>query len=315
MNKKVTVITCSYNSRKDYFLRVAQALNEQTLAKDSWEYIIVDSGSDIPVRKWLDISWHPDARIIEAPYKSLCRSRYEGMKQASGDLLVFIDDDNVPNEDYLSTSIELMNRYPHIGALGGYIEGEYERPYEEWMKEFLIILCAMEFTNDRKLELQYAYRCNIPESSYFPAGAGLVLRKEIKDYYLKRVNMEPIWLEIGRVGTSLVGSEDADLVWCAIDAGYAIGSSSLLRMKHLIPAHRLEAKYLRKLLYASNYGTGRLLRMRGMKQKLKSTKWCLYDRYLRLKYYFMNDAEKCRYAFWLGYRDGLSDKEYDKRFL
>jgi len=73
----VSVIICSRNPRKDYFARVLDALKSQTLAKDRWELLLVDSASDIPLEKSEPISWHGRHRHVrvDEPGSALARIR------------------------------------------------------------------------------------------------------------------------------------------------------------------------------------------------------------------------------------------------
>ena len=279
-----------------------------------WEYIMVDSGSDRPLKECMDVSWHPNAVIVEAPYKALVRSRLKGMELARSPLIIFVDDDNVLDPDYLERAVALMHDYPFIGALGAYCEGEFEVPVEPWMHEFLCILSAMQFDEKRKAPLQYALTKE--GGSWIPAGNGMVLRKAVADIYRQRVAQDARWLEIGRVGTSLMGSDDTDLVFTSIDAGFAIGTSSRLHMTHLIPARRLTPGYLARLLYSSNYASNRMAVERGWRKKEPMGKPTLgYQLRTWLgKLRKRTHYEECWIASIRGTRDGRALATFDERY-
>ena len=54
-----------------------------------------------PVANSYDLSWHPHARHIREDELGLTPTRLRGIAEAEGDLLVFIDDDNILTPDYL----------------------------------------------------------------------------------------------------------------------------------------------------------------------------------------------------------------------
>jgi glycosyltransferase involved in cell wall biosynthesis len=100
-----SVIICTHNPRRDYFARVLDGLRNQTLPLDKWELLIVDNLSQVPLASSWDISWHPTARHILESELGLSPARQRGIQEASTDLIIFVDDDNVLDETYLADSL------------------------------------------------------------------------------------------------------------------------------------------------------------------------------------------------------------------
>ena len=98
----ISVIICTHNPRPNYLRRVLDALRRQTLPMDQWEVLIIDNASRgrLTAATW-DLSWHPRARIVREEEIGLSVARMRGMKEAAADILVFVDDDNVLDPDYL----------------------------------------------------------------------------------------------------------------------------------------------------------------------------------------------------------------------
>ncbi len=311
---KISVITPSLNPRKDYLDRVFRALDRQTLIKDLWEYIVVDNGSDEPIAGRVDLSWHPHARVLVEPVKGLTRARLKGFDAACGSLVVLVDDDCLLADNYLETAVELMGQYPHIGTLGAYLEGDFETPPPEWMMPFVIMLCAMQYSPERKIEMQYALTRRSDNCT--PAGAGMVIRREVVEAYSKSVREDSFRSGLDRTGNDLVGSGDLDIACTSIEMGLATGNSTRLHATHLIPARRMELGYLRRLLYASNYGTARLLVHRGWRNAQPAptpTLWSQIRRaFGRLRQ--RPPAEQCWIAFGKGYTDGMAVLPYDAAY-
>src|SRR5689334_750738 len=95
-----SVIICTHNPRPDYFDRVLDALRSQTLPPEAWELLVIDNASQVPLSRSLDISWHPAARHILERELGVAYARRRGIKEASSELIVFVDDDNVLDKQY-----------------------------------------------------------------------------------------------------------------------------------------------------------------------------------------------------------------------
>jgi glycosyltransferase involved in cell wall biosynthesis len=100
-----SVIICTHNPRPHYLPQVLEALRNQTLPLDRWELLLVDNASKEPLTaSSSDISWHPYGRHVREEKVGLSSARLCGMREASSDLCVFVDDDNVLNSPRQSES-------------------------------------------------------------------------------------------------------------------------------------------------------------------------------------------------------------------
>src|SRR5437762_983275 len=127
MIRQLSVIICSLNPRRDYFDRVLERLKGQTLAKDKWELLLVDNASACPIADSCDLTWHPHHVELLENEPGLTAARVRGINESEGDLLVFVDDDNLPAPDYLERAIEIANAYPLLSVFGsGALEPEFE---------------------------------------------------------------------------------------------------------------------------------------------------------------------------------------------
>src|SRR5215469_10853662 len=100
----ISVILCSYNPRWDYLQRCLAALRAQTMRLHCWELVLIDNCSQIPLADRVELSWHPDARVIREQVLGLTPARLRAIRESKGDLLVFVDDDNVLDPDFLEVA-------------------------------------------------------------------------------------------------------------------------------------------------------------------------------------------------------------------
>ena len=115
---EVSVIVCTHNPRPNYLRRVLDALRDQSLPKDRWEFLLIDNASREPLVGTWDLSWHPHARHVSESEIGLSLARQRGIRESSADLLVYVDDDNVLNADYLSEALRIGNDWPALGTWG-----------------------------------------------------------------------------------------------------------------------------------------------------------------------------------------------------
>jgi hypothetical protein len=233
----VSVIICTHNPRGDYLRRVLDALKAQTLLKEEWELLLIDNASTEKLAGIWDLSWHPRGRIIREDEVGLTPARLRGIKESTGELLVFVDDDNVLAPDYLSNGLKLAAEWPRLGAFGASISGEFEIPPPDWIVPYLEGLAIRELDRD--------YWCNLGGlSPALPCGAGLCVRRQVAADYLQKANTSAFRKMLDRSGVNLSSGGDSDLAECAIDADLGTGRFTALNLLHLIPKGRLTADYI-----------------------------------------------------------------------
>ena len=229
----VSVIICAHNPRADYLQRVLEALRAQTLPKERWELLVIDNASSEPLGGQWDLSWHPNARHIREDDLGLTSARLCGIAEARSDLLLFVDDDNVLDRDYLESALEIGCNHPFLGAWGGTIHGEFEAEPPAWAISFF----TREYRKPSWSNLEDEWRA-------LPWGAGLCVRAMVAKGYAKRVSAQPVRRRLGRIGSQLSSCDDNDLVETSCEFGLGFGGFPDLQLVHLIPKERVQPDYL-----------------------------------------------------------------------
>ena len=250
---QLSVIICCHNPRRDYLDRVLTALKEQTLSTDNWELLVVDNASEHPVSASHNISWHPNARHVREENVGLTFARLRGITESSGDLLVFVDDDNVLQPDYLECTIALGEAWPIVGVWGGQQIPEFEggEPREVWKRNFW----TLRFVRD-------AWSNNYDRFAV-PNGAGICIRRAVAMKYVEYVTSDSLRSSLGRSGGGMNSGEDIDIGFTACDLGLGAGKFVALRLIHLIPKRRLSDDYLFRLIEGIAYSEAVVLAVRG----------------------------------------------------
>ena len=115
----VSVILCTHNPRDDYLDRVLIGLRSQTLSFQHWELLLIDNASNEPLADRFNIGWHPNGRHVREDELGLTPARLRGIAESAAELLVFVDDDNVLDPDYLEQGLRLAREYSFLGTWGG----------------------------------------------------------------------------------------------------------------------------------------------------------------------------------------------------
>jgi glycosyltransferase involved in cell wall biosynthesis len=236
----VSVIVCTHNARADYFERCRAALRAQTLSGGVWELMVIDNRSDTPLADRLDLSWHRLARIVREESLGLTPARLRGIRESAGELLVFVDDDNVLDPDYLEVAGQVAAERPYLGAWSGQCRPSFDRPPPEWTRRYWGNLCIRMFDEDTWSNLP-----RLPET--MPAGAGLCVRRAVAQRYLALHDEGTRTFQLDRTGASLISGGDQDLAACACELGLGVGLIAALGLQHLIPPQRLTVDYLARL--------------------------------------------------------------------
>lgn len=92
----------------------------QYLRYPDLEVIVVDGPSTDGTLEYLHANWQGKVKIATCPAANLSMSRNIGIDHATGEIVVFIDDDGIPEPDWLN---ELSRAYTDrgVGAAGGFV--------------------------------------------------------------------------------------------------------------------------------------------------------------------------------------------------
>lgn len=233
------------------------ALRSQTFSSRGWELLLVDNRSDQPVAERVGLSWHPVARIVREETPGLTAARLRGIRESKGDLLVFVDDDNVLDPDFLEVAQQTIDKSPFLGSWSGQCCPEFEQPPPEWTRRYWGNLVIREFDHNVWSNLP-----RLPES--MPCGAGLCVRRNVALHYLHLHESGKRSFQFDRNGKSLLSGGDNDLAACACDVGLGVGLITSLSLTHLIPPERLTVNYLERLAEGIHYSSTLLDAERGI---------------------------------------------------
>ena len=264
----LTVIICTYNRAK-YIEPLLESIAVNDLPKSEYEIVLVDNNCTDNTREICETfaEAHPDVqfRYTNEPEQGLSAARNKGIKEAKGDILVYIDDDAVVDTHYLRDYVEWFAAHPETMACGGPIEPLYETQEPKWMSPYTkALLTAWMNYGDKVREY--------PKGRY-PGGGNAAYRKEV----FEKVGL--FNTALGRKGGNLMGSEEKDI----FDKMHALHMQVLYLptpvLHHCIPQAKLEKEYFDRLTFqigqSERQRTLAISKVKYMKRIFSEcVKWC-----------------------------------------
>ena len=269
---QISVIICSHNPRPDYLERTLNGLRCQTLPKSEWELLIVDSASTKSLADEWDFSWHPHGRHVREDSKGKMTAILRGIDEACGALLIFVDDDNVLEAEYLKCALAIAGRHSYLSVFGaGKIDPEFEvaPPSELASRDFLLALRDVPAA---------IWSNNIEDFRAYPWGAGMGVTREVADLYRRLVGKLNVNAIIGPQADRLFRGDDDLFSWAAVLSGQGFGVFPELQITHLISANRLRVSHLLRLIHDRAFSHGILTCLLGVAQPRQMD----VSKYLRL---------------------------------
>lgn len=239
---KLSVVIPTYNPDPVRFGETLAALGCQALDHDEWECVVVDNASTTPVDKdWCESLANRSINLVRESEPGLSHARLAGISQASADIIVFSDDDNVLQADYLQIALKHMVESPSVGVAGGRSIPHYQVSPPPWFFDGIAPLGCRDFGDEEHVFTteQFVEEQRYPEKA--PIGAGMVFRNHAMETWIRSVGNSGI---SDRKGSSLSSAGDCDMVLCALEAGYDAAYWPDLVLNHLIPEDRLTKSYL-----------------------------------------------------------------------
>jgi len=244
-----TVALCTHN-HADRLVRTLEDLSALELPKARWELVIIDNASRDETPELLSRHEWPagwSIRVIREEKLGLSNARNRAILEARGEYLIFIDDDETPDSDWLC-AYERLIETKQLDAFGGRIRVLFEDARPTWLQDDLLGFLGELNRFDSITHL------TAPSTSFY--GGNFGFRKSVID------RVGGFDATLGRKGNDNTGGEEVDFYRRLLSAGYKVWWTPEAVIYHRIQAVKLSRRYFLDLHFCQGRMEG--CRQRGM---------------------------------------------------
>lgn len=228
-----SIIVCTYNRAESLKDTLAALARLDVPPARTWEVVVVDNNSRDHTKEVVEAAQQnfPHLRYVFEPSQGLSHARNRGIAESCGDVVLFTDDDVLPEPAWLETTLTGLEKYG-ADACGGYIAPIWETPPPAWLTERFYGFLAVR--TDRSDDYP------ITVASPAPFGANMAFRRalfaRVGDFDTTR----------GRKGEVLASGEDGEMFERILGAGFKVVFLGGARVHHKVESFRLTKRYFRR---------------------------------------------------------------------
>jgi glycosyltransferase involved in cell wall biosynthesis len=238
-----SVIVCTRN-RAALLTRCIASIAAQHRSGTGVEVVVVDNASadsTATVARRLQDEFD-DLRYAYEPVVGLSRARNHGIRIATGEVLVFIDDDAVAQPGWLDAMLD-AHRASEVAAVAGRVRLDSSAARPWWFVPEVEQLFSGLDLGDRPRLL---------EPREWPFGTNMSVRRSVA------IDLGGFPEELGRAGGSLLSNEETAFFEHLRRRGLRIAYAPGAVVEHALPPDRLTIRYLARRAYAQGRSDARL---------------------------------------------------------
>ena len=246
--KGISIIICTHNGSKRIHDTLKSILNLNINKSFSFELLIINNNSnddtisfcnDILVNSFIPF------KILDEIKPGLNNARIKGVSNATFEWLLFCDDDNILDKNYLNVLFQIINSNSQLGAIGGCGLPFFLGQPPEWFSNF---------------SHSYAVGPQAPSNGIMQNGtslygACLAIRKKP---ILSLIEKNFTTTMTDRVGKKFTSGGDLELCYLIQLSGLSMYFDDRLIFQHKLDASRLNWDYYKKLKAGIASGVGLL---------------------------------------------------------
>lgn len=218
---------------------VLDCLQKQNLPHEDFEVLIINNNSpdktDDIIKAYQRESNLPIRYFIEYN-QGISFARNRGVKEANGEIIVFLDDDETVDSNFLSIIKDFFTDYGVAGITAGPVIPVFEKEKPQWLSKFIERAITGEYYKGHKIK-------ELSPKDY-PGTGHACFRKEL---FLKYGEFNT---DLGRKGNSLMGAEDKDFFLRLMKGNEKCYYVPEARIYHHIPADKLTEFFFNNISYA-----------------------------------------------------------------
>ena len=244
-NPRLTVCICTRNRAK-FLGATIESVLAQKVPSETFEVLVVDNGSTDGTADMIAARFGGGARVpvrcIREEIPGLSRARNRAIAETTGNFIVFLDDDAIPEPGWLQAIVAGFDA-EEIQVVGGAVVPAYEQAPPPWWSARIEHVFAPQVST--------CERHRVSQGEY-PHGANIAFRRAV----WSRVGL--FREDLGYIGNKLIPAEESELLLRIEKSGGAILYEPAAVVRHLIPASRMDRGYLRERFYGAGLASHEL---------------------------------------------------------
>ena len=237
----ITVCICT-RDRKNYLGPTLEAVLAQDYPREKFAVLVVDNGSADGTAEMVAARFSRNTavpvRYVHEGMPGLSRARNRAVAETSSEAIVFLDDDAIPEPEWLRYLADAFSSAPDVVAVGGAVVPMFEGGKPTWARDINKYFSPMIPGDGLR-------RTSHP---YLPWGGNMIYRRSAFQA------IGTFREELGYRGSNLVTCEDIEWLMRVEKSGGGILFEPRAAVHHYISADRTTKKYLRRRTYGSGIG-------------------------------------------------------------
>ena len=246
---KISIIIPTHNRANQLREVIGSLLSLQKEAE--FEIVIVDNNSTDNTKEVVG-SYSSNVRYVFEKRTSFTRARNTGAENATGEILLYLDDDVLVNPGSLKKIVEIFSSYPDCGVIAGKILPKFTENPPQWTLECQKIFDGWSLYNpDQFSKLKEDF-----QEVVYAAGPMMAVKRSVYE----RVGGFPpdtIGVETNKGPKSFnklyIGPGDYGLCYLVRKAGLKVYYSSAISVYHVIPPIRFTISFWRSRMIGEGY--------------------------------------------------------------
>ena len=237
---KITIAICTWN-RCALLKETLEQISRLAIPRDvEWELLVVNNNSTDATAEVLEsFATRVPVRAVLEVEPGLSNARNRAVREATGEYILWTDDDVLVDEQWMSAYHNAFLRWPEAAIFGGNVEPWFAGTPPQWLLRVWSRVATAYAS--RELGEQSVSLSN----EVLPFGANFAVRTVEQRRYLydPRLGVKP---------GSVMGGEETTVVKSMLADGIVGRWVPAARVRHYIPEARQTIEYLRK--YYRGYG-------------------------------------------------------------
>jgi glycosyltransferase involved in cell wall biosynthesis len=256
----ISIVICTWNRSTMLRQTLDSVLNSAKDLPRRCEIIIVDNNSTDDTREVsASFASAGSVRYVFEATPGLSHARNRGVREATAEWVLFVDDDVLVEGSFLSCYLEAVTGSDSFGFLGGPVIPVFEGPQRAWTPHVLT-------------EYWWIYSCldlgastRVLSETQFPFGANMCIRRNL-------LIEHPFSPNYGYRHGVLIPGEETELFHALRESGIRGMWLPECGLKHCLPAERNTLGYLLRRAHGQGVANGQVSRRSG-----KSVRWVVRD--------------------------------------